>query len=183
MGQTSPRRVRDPFQALVATARRLQGPGGCAWDRAQTVQSLLPYLVEETWEVFETVKHRRFRHLQEELGDVLYTVLFLTLTAERRGWATLDALLEGTRRKMIRRHPHVFGDRTAASPKDAYRQWQASKRLEGRTDPSPSKAFRQRLVARWDELLTTGLSRPPNGRPSRTRAQSRGRGPYRRTGG
>jgi XTP/dITP diphosphohydrolase len=85
-GQTAPP-GRDPFRALVATARRLQAPGGCAWDRAQTVPSLLPYLVEEAWEVFETVRSRHRRELPEELGDVLYTVLFMALVAERR-WLT-----------------------------------------------------------------------------------------------
>ena len=182
MGQTSPRRARDPFWALVATAKRLQDPGGCAWDRAQTVRSLMPYLIEETWEVFETVRNRRYRHLQEELGDVLYTTLFLTLVAERRGWASLASLLDETRRKMIRRHPHVFADKAAPTPQDAYRRWQASKRLERRTSPSPSKAFRQRLVAQWDALLT-GWSRPPSGRPSRRRVRSRGRAPSRQTVG
>lgn len=125
-GQTHPRRTLrlsgDPFWDLVATAKRLQAPGGCAWDRAQTLQSLVPHLIEETWEVFEAVRSRRPRHLQEELGDVLYTVLFLALIAERRGFADLRTLLDATRRKMVRRHPHVFGTRYAATPRDAYQR-------------------------------------------------------------
>ncbi len=140
----------DPFWSLVETAKRLHAPGGCAWDRAQTVDSLLPYLIEETWEVFEVVRSGHRRELQEELGDVLYTVLFLTLIAERRGWLTLDSLLRTTRQKMIRRHPHVFGGRTAPTPQQAYQQWQAIKRQEGTPRYSPSKALRAMLVTWWE---------------------------------
>ena len=154
MGQRRRRpRTADPFWDLVATARRLQGRGGCSWDRAQTVRSLLPYLIEETWEVFEVVRRRRYRDLEEELGDVLYTVLFLTLIAERHGWCGLTDLLTKTRRKMVRRHPHVFGGQRAKTPKDAYRSWQASKRREGKRGPSPTKRFRERLVADWERRL------------------------------
>jgi len=154
MGQTSRRRTSrmtadDPFWDLVATARRLQAPGGCPWDRAQTVTSLLPHLIEETWEVFDSVRGRRLRELQEELGDVLYTALFLTLIAERRGWLTLSQLLRATRKKMIRRHPHVFGGTNARTPREAYAHWQAAKRQE-RTRPSRSKSLRPLLVAVWD---------------------------------
>jgi len=192
MGQTSRRTTRstpsDPFWALVATARRLHGPGGCAWDRAQTVNSLLPYLVEETWEVFETVRSRRRKELQEELGDALYTILFLTLIAERRGWFRLDTLLQNTREKMVRRHPHVFAGASAPSKHSAYRQWERMKRQEGKARHSPSKAFREILVAYWDGLHAKGRARsrrqaklretatPPSATPRRRRAQARGPG-------
>lgn len=141
----------DAFSSLVATARRLQRPGGCAWDRAQTLQSLLPYLVEETWEAFEAIRHNRRGHLREELGDVLYTVLFLSLIAERRGLFSLTSLLQATNRKMIRRHPHVFGDRRANTPGEAYGQWQAAKRRE-QAPPSRSKQLRPLLVSCWEWL-------------------------------
>ena len=166
----------DPFWDLVATARRLQAPGGCAWDRVQTVQSLLPYLVEETWEVFETVRSRRHRALPEELGDVLYTVLFMALKAERQGRGSLEQLLTQTRRKMVRRHPHVFGTGRAGSPAAAYRQWQASKRRERSQAPSPSKAFRERLVAHWNRVWTASESRRSSARPRRGTARSSDRG-------
>jgi uncharacterized protein YabN with tetrapyrrole methylase and pyrophosphatase domain len=176
---------RDPFWDLVATARHLQAPGGCRWDRAQTVSSLLPYLVEETWEVFEAVRRRRLRDLQEELGDVLYTVLFLSLIAERRGRFTLEELLTATRTKMIRRHPHVFGTKKAGSPQAAYRRWQESKRLERKRSPSPSKTFRELLVARWAQLLDhpeamgwktiSGRPTTPSATPRRRKARSPGR--------
>ena len=142
MGQT--RRLNtpdDPFWGLVETAKRLQAPGGCAWDRAQTIESLLPYLIEETWEVFDAIRRRRAKDVQEELGDALYTILFMSLIAERTRQGSLRSLLRATREKMIRRHPHVFGNRSAATPKEAYRQWQASKRREGTQPPLPLKAL------------------------------------------
>lgn len=165
-----PRRQDEAFQALVAVARRLQAPGGCAWDRAQSLDSLLPYLVEETWEVFEAIRRRRRRALSEELGDVLYTVLFLALVAERQGRFTLRQLLTATRRKMVRRHPHVFGTAPAPTPESAYQRWQASKRREGKRGHSPSEAFRRQLVASWDRRLT-GTSRRPSGRSARSKTR------------
>jgi NTP pyrophosphatase (non-canonical NTP hydrolase) len=173
MGQTPQRRLSlpssgDPFWDLVATAKRLQAPGGCQWDHTQTVSSLLPCLIEEVWEVFEAARSQRHEDLQEELGDVLYTVLFLTLIAERQGWCTLEALLTATREKMVRRHPHVFGVNTAATPREAYQRWQASKRLEGRRRHSPSNAFRDMLVAWWEWLHAhpdADLRPPLSGQP------------------
>ena len=171
---TSPAERGDPFWKLVKTAKRLQAPGGCAWDRAQTVDSLLPYLIEEAWEVFDALRRRHQADLQEELGDVLYTVLFMSLIAERAGQGSLNGLLSATRRKMVRRHPHVFGGRSAATPQEAYRQWHASKRLEGKRGPSPSKRFREQLVASWERI--SGAPRP-NATPARgtNRARDRAR--------
>jgi len=147
-------RQLDPFWDLVKTAQRLQGPGGCPWDRAQTIRSLLPHLVEETWEAFCAGRRRRYAHLEEELGDVLYTVIFLTLIAQRRKRFNLETLLKNTRRKMIRRHPHVFGSWRARTVREAYAHWQAVKRRERRLDVSSSKGLRPLLVALWDLLRT-----------------------------
>jgi tetrapyrrole methylase family protein/MazG family protein len=162
----------------VATARRLQAPGGCRWDRAQTVASLLPYLIEETWEVFEVVRRRRYRELEEELGDVLYAVLFLALIAERRGWSRLDRLLERVEAKMVRRHPHVFGGGRADTVRAVVKRWHDIKRAEGPKAHSPSKAFRQALVQAWDRVLRDALRTPtpPSGRRARTSARGRRRG-------
>lgn len=173
----------ESFGKLVAVARRLQRPDGCPWDRAQTVDSLLPHLVEETWEVFQAVRRGRRRQVQEELGDTLYTVVFLALLAERDGRLTLEELLRRTRQKMIRRHPHVFGAARAHNAQEAYAHWQAAKRRE-RKSRSPSKRLRPVLVALWERLLprrdsrgvrrrltqltnTTHVKRPPRRRGAR----------------
>ena len=146
-----PPKSADLFWDLVAIARRLQAPGGCAWDRAQSVSSLLPCLVEETWEVFDSVRGLRRMQVKAELGDVFYTVIFLALAAEREGWFDLRGMLLEIRRKLIRRHPHVFGDAIARTPRDAYAIWQAAKRRE-KSVPSQSKRLRPLLIKLWDEL-------------------------------
>lgn len=163
----------DPFWDLVAIARHLQGPGGCPWDRAQTVRSLLPHLVEETWEAFCAARKPSRAELQEELGDVLYTVVFLTLLAEQQGWFDLKMLLRKTRRKMIRRHPHVFGTKRAATAHEAYAHWQAVKRRERPRGRSSSKELIRRvLLALWESLrLQQNAPRASNrlARSNRTR--------------
>jgi hypothetical protein len=97
------------------------------------------------------VRTSRWSAAREEAGDVLYTVLFLTLACERRGRFTLLQLLEGTRAKMIRRHPHVFGPRRADSATGAYRHWQAAKQQEGAGRHTPPH-LRDALVAVWEWL-------------------------------
>ena len=173
MGQTTrrtarpPYRSRDPFWSLVAMARRLHGPRGCAWDRAQTIQSLLPHLVEESWEVFDAARRGRRAALREELGDLLYTIVFLTLIAERRRDFTLRGLLTRTRTKMIRRHPHVFRLRRAHTSDEAYASWQTAKRREHR-GRRRSKTLRPLLVELWETL------RKDPSAPRRLRRQVRG---------
>lgn len=145
------RSAADAFEALVRTARRLNSPGGCPWDQAQTVDLLLPHLVEETWEVYYACRRQQHAHFREELGDVFYTTLFLALLAERQGWFALDQLLVDIRRKMERWHPHVFGHARANTAAEAYRQWQAVKRRE-RPARSLSKRLRPLLIAVLDRL-------------------------------
>lgn len=185
----------DPFWDLVATATRLQAPGGCPWDRAQTTASLLPHLIEETWEVFEAAQRGQRRAFLDELGDVLYTVLFLALIAQREGWGSLRTILTNTRRKMIRRHPHVFGASTAHTAEEAIRSWRTVKQAEGAA-PSRGKTLRPLLVDMWDLLhrqpdvtqafermvralrrsqrRTSGPPRPRRARPSRRTVRSPG---------
>jgi len=147
--------ISDSFRNLVETAKVLQGPGGCPWDRTQTVGSLLPHLLEEAWEVWCAGRSRRRAELREELGDVLYTVLFLALVAERRHWFDLDTLLNQTAEKMVRRHPHVFGRERARSPEEAYRFWQEEKRRERvrANRPRPSAKPVRLALAAVCELL------------------------------
>ena len=153
VGRWRGRRSTDPFWNLIHTAEFLQGPHGCPWDRAQTVTSLLPHLIEEAWELFSAARTRDRTHLQEEVGDLLYTIVFLTLRAERQGWFNLESTLARTHAKMVRRHPHVFGSKRAASAEEAYAHWQASKARERSPRPS-SKPVRPVLVAFWEWLRT-----------------------------
>ena len=179
--------VEQPALArLVHMAERLNGPGGCPWDRAQTVDSLLPHLIEEVWELFYAHQRGRRRSFEEELGDVLYTVIFLAIVSEREGRSRLSTIAARTHRKMVRRHPHVFGAKTAHSATEAYRQWQSMKRRESKI-PSMSKRVRSLLV-RVFAALSQGppsiesfarliTSRVPNARSERSSGSAkRGRG-------
>ena len=162
MGQTS-RRARssakpslraDAFWSLVETSRVLQAPGGCPWDRKQTVATLLPCLVEEAWEVYEAVQRNHSAdELEEELGDLLYTVVFMAMRGEQDGALSLRRMLDKTHNKMIRRHPHVFANRPAKTATEAYRNWQAIKRGEGKTRKGPTKRLSRLLLTLWSYLL------------------------------
>ena len=100
---------------LVAVLARLRAPGGCAWDREQTHESLVQYLIEETYELVDAIEAGDDTELVEELGDVLYQVIFHSDIAAEAGRFTLEDVAANMTAKMIGRHPHVFGDTTAQS--------------------------------------------------------------------
>jgi XTP/dITP diphosphohydrolase len=115
---------------LIATMERLRAPGGCAWDRAQTHESLVRYLVEESAELVEAIEDGSRDEQVEELGDVLYQVLFHADIAAEAGEYTLEDVAEHMTRKMVGRHPHVFGDAVAETPEDVVVSWEAIKAVE-----------------------------------------------------
>ena len=98
------------FDTVVAIMAKLRAPGGCPWDRKQTHESLKPYLIEETYEALDTIDRQDFAKLKEELGDVLLQVLFHSQIGTEAGTFTIDDVLEQLSDKLVRRHPHVFGD-------------------------------------------------------------------------
>jgi len=117
------------FERLLGIMARLRGPGGCPWDRDQTPSSLKPYLLEEAHEVLEALDARG-EHLQEELGDLLFQVVFHSQIAAERGEFTMNDVLRRLNDKMVGRHPHVFGDASVESPREALAQWEALKQRE-----------------------------------------------------
>ena len=115
---------------LVAVMARLRGPGGCPWDAEQTHESLLRYLIEETAELVEAVEGDDPVAMREELGDVLYQVLFhADLAAAEHGF-DIEDVARDTAAKMIGRHPHVFGDAQAADAEAVVVLWEERKRIE-----------------------------------------------------
>src|SRR4051812_5545390 len=126
--------MSERFSKLVELMARLRAPDGCPWDRKQTHESLKPYLLEETYEVLETIDHEDSAKLKEELGDVLLQVLFHSQIAAEAGTFTVENVLDMLANKLIRRHPHVFGDGDkAANPTNGEQvltQWEAIKRAE-----------------------------------------------------
>src|SRR5262245_34496132 len=119
------------FLELLAVMGRLRGEGGCPWDRAQTRDSLRPFLVEETYEVLDALDTGDPRRIREELGDLLFQVVFHTELARELNEFSMAELLEALVAKMTRRHPHVFGDRVVATAAEALSQWEAIKESEG----------------------------------------------------
>lgn len=134
------------FARLVEIIARLRAPDGCPWDRAQTPQTLRPYLVEETYEVLDALDAEDWTELQEELGDVLLqVVLHAQLMAEAGRFGIAD-VVETIAEKMVRRHPHVFGDATADSPDEVSRNWARIKAAEKRAKAGVGADDTQRSV-------------------------------------
>lgn len=122
-------RERLAFEQILAVCRRLRGPDGCPWDREQTLESMTPYLTEEAVESGEAIASGSSEAIAEELGDLLFLSVFcLELLAERG--VPLAEAVEGAAQKLIRRHPHVYGETRVEDGDAAYRQWQEIKRRE-----------------------------------------------------
>src|SRR5574341_1234800 len=102
--------VAEKFSRLVEIMVKLRSPDGCPWDREQTHQSLRQYLLEETYEVLETIDQEKYDELRQELGDLLLQVIFHAQIAGEAGRFTITDVIENISEKLIRRHPHVFGD-------------------------------------------------------------------------
>jgi len=100
----------EAFAEAVAIMARLRGPDGCPWDREQSFDSIRKYTLEETYEVLDAIERRNWSDLKEELGDLLLQVLFYAEMAGEPGYFTIGEVIDGLNRKLIRRHPHVFGD-------------------------------------------------------------------------
>jgi nucleoside triphosphate diphosphatase len=111
----------------AAIMARLRAPGGCPWDREQTFDSIMPYTLEETYEVFDAIERRAWPELKDELGDLLLQVLFYAEMAEDAGHFTLREVADNLSQKLIRRHPHVFGDVAAADANAVLRNWEQIK--------------------------------------------------------
>jgi nucleoside triphosphate diphosphatase len=107
---TDPVRAAERFEESVRIMARLRGPGGCPWDREQTFDTIKKYTLEETYEVLDAIERRDFPHLAEELGDLLLQVLFYSEMAANEGKFTIADVLDHLNRKLVRRHPHVFGE-------------------------------------------------------------------------
>ena len=107
--------VAGRFAEAVGIMARLRGPGGCPWDREQSFNSIRKYTLEETYEVLDAIERRDWANLTEELGDLLLQVLFYAQMASDEGKFTIADVLEGLNRKLVRRHPHVFGEEASAA--------------------------------------------------------------------
>lgn len=118
------------MEQFVKTIARLRGPDGCPWDREQTHESLIRYLLEETYEVLESIHENNPAKLKEELGDLLLQIVLQAQIASETGSFSIEDVAEAINTKMIRRHPHVFGNGTASSADEVLSQWEELKKQE-----------------------------------------------------
>ncbi len=129
------------FESLLSLMARLRGEGGCPWDREQTRASLKPYLIEEAYEVLHAIDEESPNHLIEELGDLLFQVVFHCQVASEAGEFSVMDVLQRLCDKMVRRHPHVFADGAVADAREALAQWERIKHAEGDGDGRPRSAL------------------------------------------
>jgi MazG family protein len=122
--------ITDHFADLCEIVAKLRAPGGCPWDREQTNESLLPALIEESYEAAEAARAKDDAHLREELGDLLLLVVMHAEIASEAGRFSIDEVVREISDKLVRRHPHVFGTSDARDSGAVLKQWEAIKRTE-----------------------------------------------------
>ena len=121
---------QSAVEESVAIMARLRGEGGCPWDREQTFDSIKRHTLEETYEVFDAIDRRDWAGLKDELGDLLLQVLFYSQMADEAGYFSFDEVAATLNAKLIRRHPHVFGEVKANTADEVNRTWNAVKQQE-----------------------------------------------------
>ncbi|HLZ19664.1 MAG TPA: nucleoside triphosphate pyrophosphohydrolase [Smithellaceae bacterium] len=122
--------AQQELQELIELIRRLRAPDGCPWDRKQSKQDMAKYLLDEAYEVYDALAENDLPHIQEELGDLLFLILFVAEIAAESGEFSLADAMKSIKEKMIRRHPHVFGDVKVNSVQDIKDNWQEIKKME-----------------------------------------------------
>jgi MazG family protein len=125
----------EKFQRLVDIMSKLRAPGGCPWDREQTFDTIKPFLLEETYEVMDAIDARDWTELKGELGDLLLQAVFFSQMASEENLFRIGDALDAINSKLIRRHPHVFGDQTARTEGDVRRIWSEVKAEERKSKP------------------------------------------------
>jgi len=126
----------DPIAEAVAIMARLRAPNGCPWDREQTFDSIKRHTLEETYEVFDAIERRAWPDLKDELGDLLLQVLFYAQMASEAGYFNIQDVAENLNAKLIRRHPHIFGDVEATDSNAVLRNWEQIKQTEKKASAS-----------------------------------------------
>ena len=146
-------KLEKKFEGLVEVVSKLRSPDGCPWDRDQTSQSLIPFLIEEIYELIESIDEENWETLKEELGDVMLHIVFQASIAEDNQQFKLEEVLKTVNEKLVKRHPHVFNIDQAVITGDINKEWEISKhkdkgresRLDGVPKNLPSIIKAQRL--------------------------------------
>jgi len=161
------------FQKLIEIMARLRAPDGCPWDREQTFDSIKPYTLEETYELLDAIDRREWNEVAEELGDFLLQAVFFAEIGAEEKLFTIEDALEAINRKLVRRHPHVFGETSVSSAEEVKDNWEmikaGEKRASGKTaepvpDSLPALIRAHRILSRlsqkedetWNDLRKQG---------------------------
>ena len=149
--QRTYRSVLEAVQHLIEVVAQLRAPeGGCPWDLAQTPQTLIPYVIEEAYEVVEAIRSNEQTAIAEELGDLLLQVVLQSQIASEAGSFSLKEVAQGITEKLIRRHPHVFGNVEVKSVDEVHRNWEQIKAAE--KDPEATRLLSDKL-SRYAQTL------------------------------
>lgn len=124
------------FHELVRIMETLRSERGCPWDKVQTRETLKPYIIEEAYELVEAIEENNPDAIREELGDLLFQIVFQCQIASERGEFTISDVIRAIGEKMVARHPHVFGSASCETPDDVLRQWEVLKKHEGKNRES-----------------------------------------------
>jgi len=144
--------ILHSFSEFVGLVRQLRAPGGCPWDREQTFTSLIPFVIEEAYELVDALESNNAALLEEELGDVLLHVVMIGLMAEEAHLTTLEKIITSVHQKMIRRHPHVFGGKDAKTSDEVLIHWDAIKSQESEGSQALLASIPKQLPALFQAL-------------------------------
>ncbi len=146
----------DAIAEAISIMARLRGPGGCPWDREQTFDSIKRHTLEETYEVFDAIERRAWPDLKDELGDLLLQVLFYAQMASEAGYFTIADVAANLNAKLIRRHPHIFGDIQADDSDAVLRNWEQIKRAEKAESASSQSSMMDDIPRTMPAMLEAG---------------------------
>ncbi len=159
--------MMEEFDRLIKIAERLLGEGGCPWDREQTLFTLQPYLLEEAHELIEAIDLNNPIKISEELGDVLYTLIFIAKLLEQSSSLSLTDALRSVSEKLIRRHPHIFENKKISSTEEILENWEEIKKGEGKKSPIsdipptlPALARAQKVIHKLRRQKKTYIEEP-----------------------
>ncbi len=150
------RKTVDPIAEAIAIMARLRGPDGCPWDREQTFDSIKRNTLEETYEVFDAIERGAWPDLKDELGDLLLQVIFYSQMATEAGYFTISDVAENLNAKLIRRHPHIFGDAVATDADAVLRNWDQIKKAEKAAAPDRPASLLGDVPRTMPALLEAG---------------------------
>ena len=146
----------EPLAESIAIMARLRGPDGCPWDREQTFDSIKRHTLEETYEVFDAIERRAWPDLKDELGDLLLQVLFYAQMASEAGYFTIQDVAANLNAKLIRRHPHIFGDVVATDSDAVLRNWEQIKQSEKKASSGAQSSMLDDIPRSMAAVLEAG---------------------------